>query len=36
MNGFYITDIIALKFTCCERYYPCYKCHEAHAQYAKN
>ncbi|MBM7572281.1 CHY zinc finger protein [Aquibacillus albus] len=22
------TDIIAIKFACCNRYYPCYKCHE--------
>lgn len=22
-------DIIAIKFACCERYYPCYECHEA-------
>lgn len=21
-------DIIAIKFKCCDRYYPCYKCHE--------
>lgn len=21
-------DIIAIKFKCCETYYPCYKCHE--------
>jgi len=21
-------DIIAIKFKCCEEYYPCYKCHE--------
>jgi uncharacterized CHY-type Zn-finger protein len=21
-------DIIAIKFKCCELYYPCYKCHE--------
>lgn len=21
-------DIIAIKFKCCNRYYPCYKCHE--------
>ncbi|MFJ5766712.1 CHY zinc finger protein [Lysinibacillus sp. NPDC093210] len=27
-------DIIAIKFACCERYYPCYKCHEEHAQHA--
>jgi len=24
-------DIIAIKFKCCNRYYPCYKCHEEHA-----
>ena len=22
------TDIIAIKFKCCDKYYPCYKCHE--------
>ncbi|WP_251519104.1 MULTISPECIES: CHY zinc finger protein [Staphylococcus] len=22
-------DIIAIKFKCCNKYYPCYKCHEA-------
>lgn len=27
-------DIIAIKFACCERYYPCYKCHEEHAKHA--
>lgn len=21
-------DIIAIKFKCCDKYYPCYKCHE--------
>ncbi|UHA73378.1 CHY zinc finger protein [Paenibacillus sp. 481] len=24
-------DIVAIKFNCCNRYYPCYKCHEEHA-----
>jgi uncharacterized CHY-type Zn-finger protein len=24
-------DIIAIKFKCCHRYYPCYACHEANA-----
>lgn len=23
------TDIIAIKFKCCDRYYPCFFCHEA-------
>ncbi|WP_454191399.1 CHY zinc finger protein [Paenibacillus sp. Marseille-Q7038] len=27
-------DIIAIKFACCNRYYPCYKCHEEHADHA--
>ncbi|WIV17499.1 CHY zinc finger protein [Paenibacillus polygoni] len=27
-------DIIAVKFACCNRYYPCYKCHEEHADHA--
>jgi len=22
-------DVIALRFACCETYYPCYQCHEA-------
>src|SRR5690606_7090890 len=22
-------DIIAIKFKCCKKYYPCYKCHQA-------
>ncbi|HET7656859.1 MAG TPA: CHY zinc finger protein [Bacillales bacterium] len=25
------TDIIAIKFPCCETYYPCYHCHLEHA-----
>lgn len=24
-------DIIAIKFPCCDTYYPCYQCHEEHA-----
>ena len=27
-------DIIAIKFKCCDRYYPCYKCHEEHADHS--
>lgn len=23
-----VKDIIAIKFYCCDTYYPCYKCHE--------
>jgi len=23
-----MTDIIAIKFKCCGKYYPCYKCHD--------
>ncbi|EHJ08010.1 CHY zinc finger protein [Staphylococcus simiae] len=23
-------DIIAIKFKCCQKYYPCYKCHNEH------
>lgn len=23
-------DIIAIKFKCCNKYYPCYKCHNEH------
>ncbi|MWV42779.1 hypothetical protein GRF59_03990 [Paenibacillus sp. HJL G12] len=26
-------DIIAIKFKCCNRYYPCYKCHEEQADH---
>ncbi|WP_391119028.1 CHY zinc finger protein [Psychrobacillus sp. L3] len=26
-------DIIAIKFKCCNRYYPCYKCHEEEADH---
>ncbi|MFJ8065900.1 CHY zinc finger protein [Psychrobacillus sp. NPDC096426] len=26
-------DIIAIKFKCCNRYYPCYKCHEEDADH---
>ena len=26
-------DIIAIKFKCCNRYYPCYHCHEEHANH---
>ncbi|WP_163537555.1 CHY zinc finger protein [Gracilibacillus sp. YIM 98692] len=22
-------DVIAIKFKCCQKYYPCYKCHQA-------
>jgi uncharacterized CHY-type Zn-finger protein len=24
-------DIVAIKFKCCQRYYPCYQCHEEDA-----
>ena len=27
-------DIIAIKFKCCNRYYPCYKCHEEHTDHS--
>ncbi|QLG48076.1 CHY zinc finger protein [Natrinema halophilum] len=23
------SDVVAFKFACCERYYPCFRCHEA-------
>ncbi|HEX7066429.1 MAG TPA: CHY zinc finger protein [Bacillales bacterium] len=26
-------DIIAIKFSCCGIYYPCYQCHEAHSDH---
>ena len=26
-------DIIAIKFKCCDKYYPCYQCHEATADH---
>lgn len=27
-------DVIAIKFKCCNKYYPCYKCHEEHESHA--
>jgi uncharacterized CHY-type Zn-finger protein len=27
-------DIIAIKFKCCEKYYPCFSCHEEEADHA--
>ena len=27
-------DIIAIKFKCCDKYYPCYQCHEQTADHA--
>jgi len=27
-------DIIAIKFKCCDKYYPCYQCHEEMADHA--
>lgn len=27
-------DIIAIKFKCCGKYYPCYKCHNEHESHA--
>jgi uncharacterized CHY-type Zn-finger protein len=27
-------DIVALKFACCNAYYPCYKCHEEFADHS--
>lgn len=26
-------DVIAIKFKCCETYYPCYKCHQEEADH---
>ena len=26
----YFLDVIAIKFKCCNKYYPCYQCHEEH------
>ncbi|MFC6731520.1 MULTISPECIES: CHY zinc finger protein [unclassified Haladaptatus] len=26
-------DVVALKFACCETYYPCFECHEAVADH---
>jgi uncharacterized CHY-type Zn-finger protein len=26
-------DVIALRFACCDRYYPCFRCHEAVADH---
>src|SRR5690625_652041 len=28
-------DIVALKFGCCERYYPCFKCHDETADHPR-
>ncbi|UFU01172.1 CHY zinc finger protein [Radiobacillus kanasensis] len=28
------TDIIAILFPCCQRFYPCYKCHEEETNHA--
>ena len=28
-----VNDIIAIKFKCCEQYYPCYSCHEETANH---
>ncbi|OAV63128.1 CHY zinc finger protein [Enteractinococcus helveticum] len=28
-------DIVALRFGCCERYYPCYQCHDATADHPR-
>lgn len=27
------TDIVAIKFKCCGRYYPCYQCHDEEADH---
>jgi len=27
-------DIVAIKFKCCDEYYPCHKCHEEEADHA--
>ncbi|QDP40322.1 CHY zinc finger protein [Radiobacillus deserti] len=27
------SDIIAILFPCCQRFYPCYKCHEEHSDH---
>jgi len=27
-------DVIAIKFKCCNKYYPCYQCHEEEADHA--
>lgn len=28
-------DVVALKFGCCERYYPCFQCHDETADHAR-
>ncbi|WP_059105132.1 CHY zinc finger protein [Shouchella shacheensis] len=28
------SDVVAIKFACCNTYYPCYKCHEEGADHA--
>ena len=30
----FFLDVIAIKFKCCNKYYPCYKCHEEHESHA--
>ncbi|MFD6815073.1 CHY zinc finger protein [Enteractinococcus coprophilus] len=30
-----VLDIVALRFGCCERYYPCYKCHDETADHRR-
>ena len=27
-------DVIAIKFKCCDKYYPCYKCHDEHESHS--
>jgi uncharacterized CHY-type Zn-finger protein len=27
------SDVVAMKFACCDRYYPCFDCHEADADH---
>ena len=29
-----LADVIAIKFKCCDRYYPCYQCHEETTDHA--
>ncbi|MDX8046461.1 CHY zinc finger protein [Gracilibacillus sp. S3-1-1] len=29
------TDIVSIKFKCCNRYYPCYKCHDESTEHER-
>ena len=31
---YHFLDVIAIKFKCCDKYYPCYKCHDEHESHS--